>query len=1036
MSAKGVTTVTHPYKFLDYYTFEERHIFFGRERETEILLSDIIATRLVVLFAKTGTGKTSLINAGVRPRLEELDYATFYIRVEHDPTESVRKALRDDNLLPAKLEETSLATQLEYAVAKLDKPVVVFFDQFEEFFIYILNEDPEKAQQFIADVAKEYRNRESGVHIVFSMREEYFVEMDAFRDEIPSIFHKDSNLRLRWFNQEQARQAIVGPAARFETEIDDNLVERLILELGEGRSIEPAQLQIVCDTLWMQRTDGLLRLGDYERLGGAKQILDRRLGDDLDENLDDGQLQLFERLLPELITKYGTKYVRGFDEKLVEDLDTDAATLRDLIDRLKALRLLRESTQYGAPYLEWTSDYLAERTGDLQKRVRAISLRRLLKTAMDRSEAQKAKLADHENLTDTSWIEATAEDNLAALYMSQSDFETISEGSDLLGDLNQAEAEFLFTAALEHGTHTRIWLERASEQGVDVLEILRAKITDETARIEQAENVVRLLGELRNEPAMKLLETALQQDALASLTLNTLADMETEGAMHLLRRALMQDALASQTIEVLRQEKNVQAVELLEMKLRQEDAFAFQAGTALIRIASGRLSRASSYAGEVLADVPREQAESLFVEALEQGLDMRSWFEQARENGVDVWKMLRHVVVSQDAPIELTENALRLLSELENEQAVGILESALQQERLASPAERALERISERGTANAEIKDRARGALERWRRDQGRPIAQPPRAPAIERRTRPTVDTELLNTVGEKDWALLLRRIEDDKCTPIIGAGAYEPIRTFQETIAREWAQRSPYATGEAAEDLARAAQFLALEHDRMYPKEEFVKRLSDGVAAPDFEDGDEPYRVLAELPVSVYLTTNYDDFMVQTLKHAMRSPKLMLCRWNNEASVYIPTDFVSELDDRPTPANPLVYFLQGHTAAPESLVLTEDDYVRFLVSAARLEETLHHRVVEALTGTSLMLIGFRRADWSFRVLCQGLLPSMPRLNLWGVAVILEKMDRPAQRYLADYFKSMNVRIFWGSPKAFMAELRRRWKKEGYRWPV
>jgi hypothetical protein len=82
-----------PFKFLNHYEFDDREIFFGRERESEILLSDVIATRLVVLFARTGSGKSSLINAGVRPRLEDLDYATFYVRVEKDPIASLRNTL-------------------------------------------------------------------------------------------------------------------------------------------------------------------------------------------------------------------------------------------------------------------------------------------------------------------------------------------------------------------------------------------------------------------------------------------------------------------------------------------------------------------------------------------------------------------------------------------------------------------------------------------------------------------------------------------------------------------------------------------------------------------------------------------------------------------------------------------------------------------------------------------------------------------------------------------------------------------------------
>ncbi len=86
--------VAQPYKFLDYYRKNDRQLFFGRERETATLVSDIVTARLVILFAKTGSGKSSLINAGVRPRLEDLDYHTFWIRVEQDPTEAARTAFR------------------------------------------------------------------------------------------------------------------------------------------------------------------------------------------------------------------------------------------------------------------------------------------------------------------------------------------------------------------------------------------------------------------------------------------------------------------------------------------------------------------------------------------------------------------------------------------------------------------------------------------------------------------------------------------------------------------------------------------------------------------------------------------------------------------------------------------------------------------------------------------------------------------------------------------------------------------------------
>ena len=200
-----------PYKLLVPYGLDDKDLFFGRERETRVLLSDVVVSRLVVLFAKTGTGKTSLINAGVRPRLRDQGYTTYFIRVRRDPYASACEELERDKAV-GPLGEAPFIDQLRTLVKRLGKrPVVLFFDQFEEFFLYG-PDDPAKMERFIADVAEAYRDEALGIQFVFSMREEFFVEMDAFRDKIPTIFHNESNLRLRWFTEKQARDAMVKPA--------------------------------------------------------------------------------------------------------------------------------------------------------------------------------------------------------------------------------------------------------------------------------------------------------------------------------------------------------------------------------------------------------------------------------------------------------------------------------------------------------------------------------------------------------------------------------------------------------------------------------------------------------------------------------------------------------------------------------------------------------------------------------------------------------------------------------------------------------
>jgi hypothetical protein len=116
-----------------------------------------------------------------------------------------------------------------------------------------------------------------------------------------------------------------------------------------------------------------------------------------------------------------------------------------------------------------------------------------------------------------------------------------------------------------------------------------------------------------------------------------------------------------------------------------------------------------------------------------------------------------------------------------------------------------------------------------------------------------------------------------------------------------------------------------------MLPKEEMCRALA-GLGPPDFSREHEPHAVFAGLPLPVYLTTNYDDFMVAALRQRAKDPRREVCRWNSSPSMRAePT--VLDPAFVPTPANPVVFHLHGHIGLPESLVLTEDDYLDFLVA-------------------------------------------------------------------------------------------------------
>jgi SIR2-like domain len=307
----------------------------------------------------------------------------------------------------------------------------------------------------------------------------------------------------------------------------------------------------------------------------------------------------------------------------------------------------------------------------------------------------------------------------------------------------------------------------------------------------------------------------------------------------------------------------------------------------------------------------------------------------------------------------------------------------------------------------------------------------------------------------DSDWDVLLSRIEEGRCTPFLGAGACHPTLPLGAEIAREWAKEYGYPFEDDG-DLVRVAQFVAMNYDPMWPKSEILRRIEEK-GLPDFTEPDEPHRILAELPLPVYMTTNYDDFMMKALeRHPMRRPRRALCRWNTllKADATGPKDDPS---DEPNPANPVVFHLHGHSL-PESVVLTEDDYLEFLASIAQDPNLLPRPIRNALDRSSLLFIGYRLADWNFRVLLQGLRTS--RQRFWGVIVLRPpsfdstkgpppaRGSRPgkggaggdpqaeaaerrtkAMGYMERYYHNLDLKVYWGTAREFCGDLWMRWQQ-------
>jgi hypothetical protein len=288
------------------------------------------------------------------------------------------------------------------------------------------------------------------------------------------------------------------------------------------------------------------------------------------------------------------------------------------------------------------------------------------------------------------------------------------------------------------------------------------------------------------------------------------------------------------------------------------------------------------------------------------------------------------------------------------------------------------------------------------------------------------------------DWNFLVKRIGRGECTPLLGPDAGFVLQPSATEVARQWSHEYDYPLDDD-DDIARVAQFLAVTAPSD-PKG-LLREWLDGVQAQDYDDPSAPYNILADLPLPLYITTSHDDYLAQALQRRERPPRRVLCLWNEalaaEQARAQQAGFsfrVDELD----PVSPVVFHLYGHAAIPASLVLTEDDYLDFLVSISREQRTLPTLVQGALGGTSLLFLGFHLIDWRFRVLLRVIASVEASLRMLSITVQLPPVpedvaDDVRQRvrdYLSAYFQRKDVRaVYWGSTRQFAVELRQRWQE-------
>jgi WD40 repeat protein len=307
-------TILDPYIGLRPYTDSDDDCarFFGREQEQEIIIANLYATSLTVFYGASGVGKSSVLLAGVVPKLRQTPrFACVVFRTWQ--LEKVLPQLKAEILRSVQI-AAKQAVGVDPAMALDDfllecarvlrGRVVLIFDQFEEYFLY--HGPSAVSEGFEAEFARSVNRSEIDASFLLSMREDGLGKLDRFQGRIPNLLN--NLLRLDHLGRDAAIRAIREPLEACNkrlspgdspASIEEDLVKALLEQLKTGtvtldHARQPAQaltaaaqinnemwietpfLQVVLTRIWDEEKrhgSRRLRLATLNKLGGAFRIL-------------------------------------------------------------------------------------------------------------------------------------------------------------------------------------------------------------------------------------------------------------------------------------------------------------------------------------------------------------------------------------------------------------------------------------------------------------------------------------------------------------------------------------------------------------------------------------------------------------------------------------------------------------------------------------------------------------------------------------------------------------------------------------------
>ncbi len=384
----SVDRVREPWLGLESYAEADAELFYGREAETDELVRWLRREVLTVVFGPSGTGKTSLLNAGLFPRLRREHYLPVPIRLNYTGAarlvDQVHAAIAQ-SIVAGHIEEelTSAAadheTLWEYLHRALfwdtrNNPLtpVLVFDQFEE--VFTLGRDHPGTSEFVTQLANLVENyipesvrarceitkqplgfnaTDQHYKVLVALREDFVSRLDSLRKSMPSVMH--NRFPLTRMDGRQALKPVLLPARGLVTEPVAEQIVRKVASADvnfplEKLTVDPALLSLMCREL------------NARRLREGQATISADLVNNAATNiLGDFYERSFAGLDPRARTFVEDRLLTPDGFRTTVALDAAAHEgLREDMDVLVNRRVLRAEERLGLPHLELTHDVLTK----------------------------------------------------------------------------------------------------------------------------------------------------------------------------------------------------------------------------------------------------------------------------------------------------------------------------------------------------------------------------------------------------------------------------------------------------------------------------------------------------------------------------------------------------------------------------------------------------------------------------------------------------------------------------------------------------